>query len=192
MTLFRAGFGRANPNRLYARPFPRDQSADVRLVANLHLSRWAMARGQRADHRSAHARLLAGFERVRRRASLRGGDARPRQAFRAAQPLGQGHVAQADDERRGDAGGRKRGDQEIQARRRTLYPADVLGRARLAHVVRPAGPRLRPAFACVSTRRRCLPRPGYRSPARLSPSPSPSPCRSTPRQAASIPTMRAP
>ncbi len=49
---------------------------------------------------------------------------------------------------------------------------------------------VRPAFACASTRRLCPSLPAYRSPARPMPSRSQSPCRSTPRPAASIPTMR--
>ena len=44
--------------------------------------------GNAPDHRRAHPRLLAGVERVRRRARLRGRDARSRQALRPPQPLG--------------------------------------------------------------------------------------------------------
>ncbi len=165
-----------------------DQEADVRLVANLHLSRRRMARGQRPDRRGAHARLLAGFERVRRRARLRGGDARSRQALRPPQSLGHSPVSQAHDERRGDGRTGARGGEEVQPRRRTLYPPDVLGRAWLAHVLCPAGSgfdpllplHLRSAVASADGRRR--------SPAPLSPSRSASPCRSKPRRAASIPT----
>ena len=72
------------------------------LVADLHLSRRRVDRRQYALHRRADARLLAGLERVRRRAGLRRRDARPRQALRPPQPFGQDHVAEADRQRGGD------------------------------------------------------------------------------------------
>ena len=197
MGRIRAGSGRPNPIRLRQRSVPAQFPSDG---SNQPMSAWSQTftfldgewlEGNAPIVGRPHPRLLAGFERVRRRARLRGGDARSRQALRAAQPLGQGHVSQADDERRGDDRTGARGDEEIQARGRTLYPPDVLGRARLAHVLGPARPRfdpllplsLRSAAASADRRRR--------SPARLSPSRSASPCRSKPRPAASIPTTRA-
>ena len=105
-----------------------EQNAHARLVANLHLLRRRMARGQRPDRRRAHPWLLAGVERVRRRARLRGGDARSRQALRPPQPLGPVDGPEADDERRGDGRARGRGGEEIPSGRRTLYPPDVLAR----------------------------------------------------------------
>ena len=47
-----------------------------------------------------------------------------------------------------------------------LYPPDVLGRAQLADLRGLARRGVRPASACVSTRRLCPSRPAYRSPAR--------------------------
>ena len=84
----------------------------------------------------------------------------------------------------------REGMKKFKPGRRTLYPPDVLGRARLAHCPRSRPTRIRPASASASTRRLCLSRPAYRSPDRPTPSRSPSPCRSRPRRAASIPTTR--
>ena len=171
---------------------PMDQNAHARLVANLHLPRRRMARGQPPDRRRAHPRLLAGVERVRRRARLRGRDARSRQALRPSQSLGPVDVPQADDERRGDGRARDGGGEEIQRPGPNSISARCTGPNGAAPRARWRRTRTRPASASASTRRRCPRRPACRSPAPPTPSRSPSPCRSTPRPAASIPTTGGP
>ena len=90
------------------------------------------ATGTRAisDLRPAHACGVARLVGVRRRARLRGRDARSRPALRARQQLGAETVPQA----RGDAGdldGPGRGRHEaLRQGHGALHPPDVLGRAR--------------------------------------------------------------
>ncbi len=58
------------------------------ILEDLDVLRRRLARGQRADHGRAHARRLARLDGVRRRARLRGRDARSRPALRARERVG--------------------------------------------------------------------------------------------------------
>ena len=147
--------------------------------------------GNTPVHRRAHPRLLAGLERVRRRARLRGRDPRPRQALRPPQPFGENDVAEAVHERGGDGRTRARGRAEVHARGRSLYPADVLGRTRRRdHRCSPIPNSTR---FCLSLYEAPLPAADrhFDHPLPLRQAARRSPCRSTPRPAASIRTTPA-
>ena len=98
-----------------------------RSFEDLDVLRGRLARGQCADHGRAHACRLARLHGVRRRARLRGGDARPRPALRARERLGHELLAEAAGVGRDLARPRGRRHQAFRPERRALYPADVLG-----------------------------------------------------------------
>src|SRR3954451_9296290 len=102
------------------------------VLAELDLDRRRLARGQTADHRTAHTRGLARLLGVRRGARLRGRHARHGQARGPGEPLGRVDGPQGDDGAGGDPRAHPRGREEIRQRRSDLRQADVLGRGRWA------------------------------------------------------------
>ena len=89
-----------------------------------------LARGQFRHHRPALARVLARLLGVRRRARLRGRDARPRPALRARERLRAKAVPQAARDQETWMGLVRGRHEALRQGRRALHPADVLGRAR--------------------------------------------------------------
>ena len=168
----------------------RGNGAGTELVENLDLLRRRLARGQCADHGRARPRRLALLFRVRRRAHLRGRVARPRSALRARQRLGHHDASQADRHGRDMEGPDARRHQALCQGHRALYPPDVLGRAQ-RHAAGGARSGFDQAVPHALRSADAPSRTASRSRCRLTASRAWSACRSTPRPAVSIRTMRA-
>ena len=160
------------------------------LFADLDVLRRAMARGQRADHGTAHACGLARLDRVRRRARLRGRRARSRPPLRAGQLVRDQFPAEAGGRHRDlDRSGARR-HRALCGRMPNSISARCIGHSMAAAAACCSTP-TPPTGACASTKRRCRSRRATRSRCRRSAVRPWRPRRSMPRRPASIPTIRA-